>query len=120
MAKQLSPTLAQIIRDKVEGEDCSIYEQYSGRGMYGAECFGIVINRHAKATILSIFMDIIFDAIDGNYSDEVIEEVRHIEWKMREDNLGLDQIYYFPNVQWPADECEEEDDVEEQLDEEEE
>lgn len=118
MAKQLSPTLAQIIRDKVEGEDCSIYEQYSGRGMYGAQCFGITVNRHARATILSIFMDVIFDGVDGNYGDELLEEIRNHNWAMREDNMGLDQIYYFPNVQWPEEEEEEGDDVGEQLDEE--
>lgn len=118
MAKQLSPTLAQIIRDKVEGEDCSIYEQYSGRGMYKAQCFGIVVNRHARATILSIFMDIIFDGIDGNYGDELLEEIRSHRWNMREDNMGLDQIYYFPNIQWPEEEYEDGVEDEEQLDEE--
>ncbi len=46
MRRKLTPEECQIIRNIVEDNENSIYEQYSGRGMYGDACFGIDIDRY--------------------------------------------------------------------------
>lgn len=119
MKHQLTKALAELIRHIVEDEECSIYEQYSGRGMYGANCFGITIPRHAGASVVTIIMRVMAEIKNPTWlgkaetEDDLDNEMLEADWKMSSDNLGLDMIYYFPNILWPEEEETEEDDFDE-------
>lgn len=76
---------------------------YSGRGMYGENCFGLVLGTGAFADIYSIVRALtekgVFDADLG----EDVEFVR----SMRTDSMGYSTIYYFPGYVLPkSDRCE--------------
>lgn len=114
MKNTISNELAAIIREAAENEDCSIYEQYSGRGMYGSNCFGITIPRFSEIGVLQLFINILGELRNRNSTypnkEELINELLELDWKENSDNMGLDMIYYFKNIQWPEEEETEEED----------
>jgi hypothetical protein len=79
--------------DKFEndmGGELSIHRGYSGRGMYGRECFGIVVNN--QTTTIMFFMAV------REYLG--LEDAIYLADSMRTDNMGYDTIVYFPK--WTA------------------
>ena len=94
----LSPEQAQDIRNIVENVlGCEVYEQYSGRCMFGARCFGIVyppdidlfglcgaLHEHSTTGICSVLADTRF--------------------RRRTDNMGRSMIVYWEQIQWPHEE----------------
>lgn len=103
MRRKLTPEECQIIRNIAEDNECSIYEQYSGRGMYGDTCFGIDVDRHSNGNMGTMMM-----SIAEAFNDADID-IKAREWKLRTDSLGLGTIYYFPCLQW-NEECAEDED----------
>lgn len=78
------------------GLDLEIYDDYSGRAMYGKECVGVVGDLGDFAMFCA--------AIGSTVSDW--EWVRHA----RQDSMGMKSIFYFPGVQIePKGESDEED-----------
>ena len=80
--------LLDLALDAGLDEDC-LYLNYSGRGMYGAKCFGIVGGQHTFAK----FLVEAARSVDGvqNLGDQMAESV-HL------DNMGHELIFYFPNI----------------------
>jgi len=56
-----------------EGYEASIYENYSGRGMFGADTTAVVV--------------------EGPWSENIVKDVPALK-KLRADSLGHDTIYY--------------------------
>lgn len=85
---------AELLRNFCEESDdkYSIYENYSGRGMFGKKCIGIVVsNGHSYMNMmmeLTRYLD--------NYADEI--DLDTLEG-MSVDSLGMDTIVYFPFCQ---------------------
>ena len=82
--------------DQVEGaleasglfdDGASIYEDYSGRAMYGATCFGIV----APGPIGSFWAFLA--------EDVGAEAAANLAANQRTDAMGLDTIHYFPGFE---------------------
>jgi hypothetical protein len=78
--------------------------EYSGRGMFGKYCLGIV------ADDMSFIADIINDMIGqvtnncyGLSEEEAKDIVQLLFSEMRTDSMGLSTIYYWPCMAW----CEE-------------
>lgn len=71
----------------------SIREDYSGRGMYGATCFGLVVDCTSQAVKFLI-------ALARNLEAELADELAD-NWS--QDNMGLSTIVYFPRFQLEAD-----------------
>ena len=95
----ISRELESAIR--IASEDCgfSIREDYSGRGMFGKTCLGIVANNIGKAVA----------AILRNIDDpDVIEEFAGVLENLHTDSMGKSSIFYFPNFEFG--ETEDEDD----------
>jgi methylglyoxal synthase len=68
---------------------------YSGRGMYGDECIGAVIDDQREAMIFLVDL-----ALDAEGRDErilVSRAARNVVF----DSLGRDTIMYFPKFEWP-------------------
>ena len=66
--------------------DGSVYEDYSGRGMYGKSCMGITVDNLER----SIFR-IGRESCDFDFCEQLEN--------FRTDNLGRDYIIYFPKIQ---------------------
>ena len=79
--------IRQFIEEK-DGE--SIHENYSGRGMYGDQCMGII-----TANTLTCFGYLIH-TLSGDFPDLVEKLCNNV----RTDSMGHDTIIYFPGVYW--------------------
>ena len=72
----------------------ALRDDYSGRGMYGATCFGIVGNIGDFARFIVSFI--------ANHADDSTDP----DWlgNVLTDGMGLDTIFYWPGVQVNGDE----------------
>lgn len=70
----------------VDFEREAVYTNYSGRFMYGATCFGIVGDTAQFARFM-----VVLGALTHN--DDTVMDLLDV---LREDNMGMDRIYYFP------------------------
>lgn len=97
---KISYKLLDLIVDLHNEEDFQIRVDYSGRGMFGEECLGIV-GPNASKIIYKIM-----NAIIDNYSDsegeqlELFKELTKIlSYGYKQDSMGLQCIVYFPYVE---------------------
>ena len=87
-----------------EDNDIEPHPHYSGRGMYGKQCVGVV----GGSAQLVVFLLRCVPKIDQKFSIDVIEyadgrndyDVEFSdEWlNMKTDSMGRDTIYYWPGV----------------------
>jgi hypothetical protein len=77
---------------------------YSGRGMYGAQCVGVDLDRGVSEFRLAI--DLAVACVHDGESEQVAE-LGHLATSS--DSMGLGSIVYFPSVKWEG--VEEEDDL---------
>lgn len=76
--------------DGNDWSDC-ISTDYSGRSMYGKECFGITLESDKDFTLVMLEL---FRFMEEEGNGDVVRELVD---SMRSDNMGLSYIYYFPN-----------------------
>jgi hypothetical protein len=94
--------LADAIKKVVENnDDYKLRTDYSGRGMYGKACVGIVA--YSPDEVLKEIILEINDLEDPYYRADIINEL----FDYRTDSMGLKKIIYWPNIK--ADEFDEED-----------
>lgn len=84
--------IKEFIKEFCEDQDLDYREDYSGRGMYGRSCIGIVCD-NPLSTLLALFAYIIDsdDSIGGS-------EVQYALGKPEEDGMGMSSILYFPKL----------------------
>lgn len=88
----------------LEGYFDEIRMDYSGRGMYGKECFGIVTGEslwNVRGELEEIRKDY---EEDGELYDDLCTL---LENEPSEDSMGMDRIYYWTRVQVVADDTDE-------------
>lgn len=85
-------TVEEGIRGFVEeNEQYELYENYSGKGMFGRTCLGIIVQWNDS------FIDFIIKLtkyLDNNGIEDVDFSLEGVSY----DALGLDTIVYFPNI----------------------
>lgn len=85
--------IAERIVEAIENNDgeARIYENYSGRGMYGKTTTGVVVENGdlVSSIILCAELFIITDTTD----DELLEAIENIT-QFKSDHMGLGTIYY--------------------------
>lgn len=80
-----------------QGIEVDIRANYSGRGMYGAECVGFVIQNRVP------YIFALANAIaDATIRDMNTTEYDQIIAATEQDDMGLDTIIYFPGVTYDA------------------
>lgn len=85
-------SVEEAIRNYVdENEQYSLYENYSGRGMFGRTCLGVVVKQGYS------FMDFLMK-LTKYMDDNGIEDTDFSLEGVSYDALGLDTIVYFPNI----------------------
>lgn len=97
--RTLSRRTLEEVCDYAEVETDGITETYSGRGMYGGECFGVMLpNDHCAPFLVllgAITTETAMIAQDDMPTDQAIELGR----AARTDSLGHQMIVYFPGWQ---------------------
>lgn len=85
-------TVQKAIRDFVEEhEGYELYENYSGRGMFGRTCLGVVVKMGYS------YMDFLVKLTQ--YLDENnVDDVDLMLESAAVDALGMDTIVYFPRM----------------------
>lgn len=73
-------------------EKYSYYENYSGRGMFGRTCSGVVVKN--GYSYMQMLMDLTSYLDDNDFDDADLELENPAV-----DELGLDSIVYFPKIQ---------------------
>jgi len=90
---------AELLKEASHASGADFREDYSGRGMFGKSCVGIV-----GGNILEIVHEIVL-CVSGEVSNleefqdeigEILEELTNY----REDSMGLDKIIYWPSIQF--------------------
>lgn len=85
----VSSELLDVISIVTDEEN--IIADYSGRGMYGEQCFGIVTS-NSMELIASILEEINFQKDSKSLIDEFSQMIRNCKI----DNMGYNYILYFP------------------------
>lgn len=86
------------------GHDC---RSYSGRGMYGKYCLGVVVSNIGE--FFSNVADMLVQRAcedgenHGTVANEVDDAVSALR-RMKTDSMGRDMIVYFPGITYDADE----------------
>jgi len=74
---------------------------YSGRGMCGKECLGVVI----RANVISFIVEIvrhIYNCSPDYIGESIFDQIK----SAKTDSMGLDTIVYFTNVEYVEEEGE--------------
>jgi hypothetical protein len=85
-------TTINITADDLEDEliglldEVDVRTDYSGRGMYGATCFGLVVDK----------TDLLVGLALGQVLEGLGEDAFEVLSNARTDNMGYDTIIYFP------------------------
>ncbi len=88
-----STTLINLLREVYESGNMEMeVRSYSGRGMYGDTCVGVVLGDYANAWTLALA---IADVNNGDADLFGLPEPRT-------DSMGLGTILYWPGLKWPA------------------
>ncbi len=94
--------------------DYEVRVGYSGRGMYGATCFGIVSDGNEASAALAMVKATA--SCNPDYDlEEILDAVCGITARQNRDNMAMQSIVYFPGWELPDPEsadCELEDDRE--------
>lgn len=86
----MTPELAKEICDSY-GE--SVYENYSGRGMFGGTTTGVVIrHEHLRAAALLMWEIQLDEAFDQETAEKWYDEMGRRPYRL--DNMGRDYIIY--------------------------
>jgi hypothetical protein len=94
---------ASMIRDAADEVGGEVREDYSGRGMYGATCMGIVVEAWAAQGIIQSIAAAVaseegWDSLYDEGEDLQADYEEEVEARMSSDSMGLRAIYYFRGV----------------------
>ena len=83
--KEIALKIKEYFESYCDFEDVTFTEDYSGKFMYGRECVGYICEPRAKLNILAnLTVYLTKHGIDLS------------KYSMKEDDMGLDKIIYFP------------------------
>lgn len=85
-------SIADCIRNFVaENEQYELYENYSGRGMFGKTCLGVVTREGDS------YMNFLMKLTQYLFRQGIDDEELSLEGTSV-DSLGLDTVVYFPHI----------------------
>lgn len=83
MAHTLTNDEVRILSEEAEYREGGVRTDYSGRGMYGKQCFGIVVRYQSD-------LEEILEAAGSDVAEDMSDPI----W----DNMGLSYIAYWPEI----------------------
>ena len=100
----VSAILEALDEAGIEVKSGTIRLGYSGRGMYGTECLGLVMAADDFPRFNQDFLEILINRIATTDDAELVGLFKSVKAAMRSyssDSMGLDQIQYYPNIKIP-------------------
>ena len=92
-ANVISKDLEDFLAGACELYDIEMMPDYSGRFMFGQKCLAFVFGGTAGELISAFYTALTRDEF------ELKDELMEMFSRMRQDNMGLDYVYYFPGFQ---------------------
>jgi len=89
--------LKKLIKEFCEESDYELYENYSGRFMYGRTCIGIVTDVNSLGLMYDLTA-FIFQNLDEDEIEMNSQDIREFIGNAKMDNMGLSMIIYFPSL----------------------
>ncbi len=99
----IKKTCYALDNNSIEIKSGTIRLDYSGRGMYGRECLGIVLSQYDMELFKFDFMDSINDVIK-NHNDDSVALFKKMKAALRspsKDSMGLSAIDYYTSINIP-------------------
>lgn len=99
-------TIQERIKEACEMSGTATYRSYSGRGMYGKTCVGIVGSFRDCMNIIAIVVgtqaEELYDANDDDASDIHYDLQDNLASLMEfnYDSMGLDVVVYWPKIEY--------------------
>lgn len=84
----------QRLLENMDDDELSI-QSYSGRGMNGMECLGVVV-----PSITVFFHKVLIAVLDPDFDNDDSEDITGAIANMKEDSMGRNDIVYFPNIKY--------------------
>ncbi len=84
-------TIRKMVETFCTDNDLKFYESYSGRGMFGAKCIGIVCS-----DITETMLDLVDFIAEANQVS--VRKAKKMLGDYCYDNMGLKYILYFPTI----------------------
>ena len=109
MKKVLSPSFVKLLHEVCENADGYSIRSYSGRFMYGKNCFAIVCEQGGSPSdfwALAIDACVELAKFNDYESDELVTlrdllaDLSTLMHGIREDSMGLGRVFYNPNIAW--------------------
>lgn len=104
--KTLIETMASAINNNcAEMRSNSITITYSGRGMYGIECLGVVLNDHDMSGYKVDFLDEVAEVLVDSDDKDTKALFKDMKANMRSpsrDSMGLSVIEYYTRIKIPS------------------
>lgn len=92
-----------LVSGYIEDNDENIRESYSGRGMYGSDCLGVVVSNNSDVTKVHLIMALVMEMdeeepSDPKFSAEDVLDVLDSAPAFTTDNMGYDIIVYWRGI----------------------
>lgn len=85
-----------MLEDAADDLEFELRKDYSGRGMYGKKCIGIVTGQTGFQIALKLG-EFSRDYLSRLGYEELIDEMTR---NCFQDSMGIETIFYFPRIQW--------------------
>ena len=103
--KTLINSMLQVMENnEIEIKSGTIRLDYSGRGMYGVSCLGVVMDRSEISAFKMDFVDEVADIVGGSYDKDTKDLFKRTKSAMRSpsaDSMGLSMIEYYTSLKVP-------------------
>jgi hypothetical protein len=108
---ELSKDTWEVLTQRVEDAagDLGALRTYSGRGMYGRECVGLVVHNVGELLRFALdlgYLEAEYDGVNSEVGQRVWNDVNALVSSLAagglataQDSLGRDTIYYWPGVE---------------------
>ena len=104
--KTLINSMLQVMENnEIEIKSGTIRLDYSGRGMYGVSCLGVVMDRGDISGFKMDFVDEVADIVGGTYDKDTKDLFKRTKSAMRSpstDSMGLSMIEYYTSLKVPS------------------
>lgn len=82
----------------VRDNDDFEYRSYSGRGMFGQHCLGVVTD-NIVSFVRILITEFVLECVNNPELGDIENQIEKMDWidDYRSDNMGRSMIYYFPD-----------------------
>lgn len=84
----------ELLLDTFENLGFEVYPNYSGRGMYGKKCVGVIFSDSLALNVAMVTLELMSRGCNSR-------EIERLFSSSATDSLGIREILYFPRIETP-------------------